>query len=145
MLLRDERQMAVSAVETLCLETADHYAAAARRTDDAGLAQLFDTLAQQRRQLAAELAAQIRALDDLPQQPDPDREAVEEVFSGIKAFLSGDARAVLVGERERAEEDLAAAASAALRHAQGPQMHDVLRRILAHAEAAMRELAAVRP
>lgn len=140
MLLRDERQMAVNAVETLCFETADSYANAATKTDDASLTELFGKLATQRAQLAAELAAHIRAMDDLPQQPDPDREALEHVVSGIKAFLSGNARAALVEERMRGEDGLIASARDALRQELPPETRSMLERILAHGESAKREL-----
>lgn len=142
MLLRDERQMAVNAVERHCFETADHYDAAASGVGDGDLASLFGGLAEERRRLAAELAAGIRALDDLPQQPDPDREAISHMLTGIRALLSGDARATLVAECERGEEALISATQAALRQDLPEGIQALLRRVLAHAEAAQRELAA---
>lgn len=145
MLLRDERQMAVNAVETLCFETADAYAAAAAKAADPSLARLFETLAGQRRQIAAELAAHIRALDDLPQQPDPDREAFDHVLDGIKAFLSGNADAALIDAREQAEDKLAAASGEALRHELPAETQSLLKRIEGHAASTKRELAAARP
>lgn len=140
MLLRDERQMSVNAVERLCFETADHYEAAASDIGDDKLAGLFASLAEERQQLAAELAVQIRALDDLPQQPDPDREAVSNMLSGIKALLSGDIRESLLADCERGEEALVSAVHAALRQDLPPDMLAMLQRILAHAETAQREL-----
>ena len=142
MLLRDERQMSVNAVEKLCFETADHYEAAASELGDDRLAQVFTALAEERQRLAAELAVQIRTLDDLPQQPDPDREAVSHMLAGIKALLSGDMRASLVADCERGEEALVSAVHAALRQDLPPEMLEVLRRVLAHAESAQRELTA---
>lgn len=143
MLLRDDTQMAVSQVETLCLGSADHYAVAAEKADDAMLAKLFAELAHQRRQLAAALARQIRATDDLPQPPDPDRAAVGEVLADIKGWLSGDARSTLIEESERGEERLAAAAREALGHELRPEMRSALQDILSDAEAARKNLAAV--
>jgi uncharacterized protein (TIGR02284 family) len=140
MLLRDERQMSVNAVEKLCFETADHYDAAASELGQDRLSTVFTALAEERRQLAAALAVHIRALDDLPQQPDPDREAISHMLSGIKALLSGDMRASLVADCERGEESLSSAVNAALRQELPEDMREVLRRILAHAEAAQREL-----
>lgn len=140
MLLRDDRQVAVNAVETLCFETADSYEAAASQTGTPVLAGLFSGLAQQRRLLAAELAAHIRALDDLPQQPDPDREAIGQVLSGIKALLSGNADAALIEERLQAERKLADAARDAAQFDLPAETRDMLLRIGAHAESAQREL-----
>jgi uncharacterized protein (TIGR02284 family) len=142
MLLRDERQMSVGAVETLCIESADHYASGATQAGDTRLAQLFEALAQQRRAFAGELAAHIRALDDLPQTPDPDREAVAHAISGIKAYLSGGA--ALIDERMRGELALAEAAQAALRQTPPGESQELLRRILAHAQATADRLAAWR-
>jgi uncharacterized protein (TIGR02284 family) len=144
MLLRDERQIALNTVETMCFETADHYESAASRVDDDGLTKLFASLAGQRRQLTDELAVHIRALDDLPQQPDPDRETVEHALTGIKAFFSGDARTTMIDERQRAEDALATAVREALRQDFAPDTHALLERILAHAETAKRELDAAR-
>lgn len=144
MLLRDERQMALSAVETLCFETADSYANAAKRTDDQALATRFETLAAQRRGLAADLAAHIRALDDLPQQPDPDREAFQNVVSSVMALLSGDVRTTLIDERIQGEEALTKAVREALQHALPPDTQSMLQRLLAHAESARNALEAAR-
>ncbi|HEY0844683.1 MAG TPA: DUF2383 domain-containing protein [Noviherbaspirillum sp.] len=144
MLLRDDRQMAISAVETLCFETADAYAAAASQTGTPPLAQLFDALAGQRRQLAAELAAHIRALDDLPQQPDPDREALGQVLSGLKALLSGDADGSLIHERLQGEDKLAAALRDALQHPLPPETHAMLDRIGAQVHATQQKLEVAR-
>lgn len=143
MLLRDDLQMAVNAVETLCFETADGYASAATRTDQPEVARLFADLAAQRNQFAAELAAHIRALDDLPQQPDPDREAMGQVLSGIKALLSGDAHAALIDERMQVEDKLAAAAHDALRHELPAETRSMLERLLAHVVSSKQELAAL--
>lgn len=144
MLLRDDRQIALNEVELLCVRSADHYAAAASRTDDDALAGLFGSLAEQRRLLADELATHIRALDDLPQQPDPDREAVENALTGIKAFFSGDARGTLIDERADEEEMLATAVRTALQQDLAPDTHALLKRIFAHADTAKQALDAAR-
>lgn len=144
MLLRDEPQMALSTVETLCFETADSYASAAKRTGDQELSARFETLAAQRRELAADLAAHIRALDDLPQQPDPDREAFQNMVSSVMALLSGDARTALIEERIQGEEALAKATREALQHVLPPDTLSMLHRLLAHAESTRNELGAAR-
>lgn len=141
MLLRNETQMALSQVETLCFEAADRAAAAVVRSGGE-LARLFDVLAQQHREFAEELAGHIRALDDLPQQPDPDRETIDEMLSSIKALLSGDAQQTLIDECIRIEQALLDAATAAL-HANVPAAaQSVLQRIASHAEQALRDLSA---
>lgn len=144
MLLRDDRQMAVSDVETLCIEAAERYAAAAVKAHETALAGLFAELAQEHRQFAAELARHIRASGDLPQPPDPDKEAVAEMLTGLKGLLRGDVHDTLIDERERAEQALAGAARAALQHAHGADLQALLQAILAHAESVKGRLAALR-
>lgn len=140
MLLRDERQIALSEVETLCMEAADGYTAAAEKADDAELERLFAELAREHGQLAAELAPHIRALDDLPQTPDPDREAVEQAMTGIRAFFSSDARHVLLADREHCERELEQTARAALHQSLPPATSAVLQRIVSHAGEALQRL-----
>lgn len=144
MLLRDDRQMAISEVETLCMEAAERYAAAAGKADDATLAALFSELANQHQQFAAALARHIRADDDLPQPPDPDREAVKDVLTGIKSLLQGGARDTLLDEREQGEEALANAVRVALKLENPDEERTLLEDILAHAKAAKGKLSAAR-
>lgn len=139
MLLRDERQMAVNEVERLCFEAADYYDDAAGRADEA-LAALFRELADQHRQYAAALAEHIRALDDLPRQPDPDREAFDVVVNSLRALLSGDTRHTLIEERKQTEQALANAAQEALRHELSAEAKGLLNEILAHAQNAIARL-----
>jgi uncharacterized protein (TIGR02284 family) len=142
MLLRTDEQVALNQVESLMIEAADRYDTAAARTGDAQLAQLFAGLAQRRRQLAAELAQHIRALDDLPQYPDPDRETVQDLLTGIKALFSADERKALIDERVQAEQKLAESVQGALQLAVPEQRAALLGRMLADIEAACNQLGA---
>ncbi|OGB20549.1 MAG: hypothetical protein A3I66_05715 [Burkholderiales bacterium RIFCSPLOWO2_02_FULL_57_36] len=142
MLLRNEQQLALNQVETLCIESADRYEAAAGTADDPALARLFGDLARQRRQFAVELAGHIRALDDLPQQPDPDRETVDELLAGIRAFFSGDQRDALIDERKKLEQDLAEAAQAGLQQPLAEETKILLKQLLSHVDSALRQLEA---
>lgn len=144
MLLRDDRQMAIARVETLCIEAADRYASAAEKADTPALAALFNELTQQHRAFVAALAHQIRAIGDLPQPPDPDKEAIEDVLTDVKSWLRGDVRGTLIEDRMRAEGALADAAREALAHEVPADMRRLLQEIFAHAEAAKDRLAAAR-
>jgi hypothetical protein len=144
MLLRDHQQLALNEVESLCSESADHYAAASGKTADPELSQLFTELKQQRRQLAAELADHIRALDDLPKQPDPDMEAVDHLLSGVKALLSSDQRGTLIEERAQFDHKFADAVKAALQEVLTEDAKALLGRILAHLEETILRLDAIR-
>ena len=130
MLLRDDRQAALNRVESACLESADGYAAAAGHAHDAALGALFDEAQQQRRRLAAELAPHIRALGDLPRQPDPDREAFTQAIDNVKAFLAADSDGALLEQRLAAEAELEQAVLAALDEPLPPDTHDMLQRML---------------
>lgn len=140
MLLRNEQQLALNQVETLCIETADRYAAAAGHSDDEALSRLFGELSRQRREFALQLAEHIRALDDLPQQPDPDREAVGELLTSIKAFFSGDQRDTLIDESKKLELDLAEAAKAGLQLPFSEETKNVLKHLLSHVDTTLRQL-----
>ena len=142
MLLRNEQQLALNRVETLCIETADHYAAAADQVDDPMLSDLFGDLARQRREFAMALAAHIRALDDLPQQPDPDRETIDDLLTSIKAFLSGDQRDTLIDERKKLEYALVEAIQTGLQQALPEDTKILLRQLLSQVETALGQLEA---
>lgn len=140
MLLRNEQQLALNQVETLCIETADRYAAAANTADDQILSQLFDELARQRQEFSARLADHIRAIDDLPQQPDPDRETVDELLTGIKAFFSGDQRDTLIDESKKLEHALADAIQAGLQQPLPEEAKALLTKLLSHVDTTLGRL-----
>jgi hypothetical protein len=140
MLLRNEQQLALNQIETLCIATADHYEAAADSIEDAALSRLFGELARQRREFAVELADHIRVLDDLPQQPDPDRETVDGLINSIKAFFSDDQRDTIIDERKKLELELAEAIHAGLQQALSEETKMFLRRLLSHVDAAIHQL-----
>jgi len=142
MLLRNEMQMALNEVESLCIETADHYAAAAQRAEAPALAQTLTELGSERLHLAEELGGHIRALDDLPKSPDPDRETVGDILEGIKAFLSGDAQRSLIEDRLRFEDKVADAVHQALRLDLPPETQALLSQILGHVDKARTQLGA---
>ena len=144
MLLRSEQQLALNDLESLCMEAADQYAAAAGKTTDVSLAALFEEQGRHYDRLAKELAVHIRALDDLPQSPDPDREAVDSLVSSIKAFFSNDERIPLIDERHAAEHAIAQAAQSALQLELPPDTIGMVQRILSHAENAQFRLDAAR-
>lgn len=130
MLLRNDKQVALNRVESLCLESADGYGSATGRCDNTVLAALFEQAQRERLEFAAELAPHIRALGDLPSDPDPDRETVSQVVEGIRAYLSVDGDAVLLEQRLQADSELEEAARAALAQALPAETRGMLERIL---------------
>jgi uncharacterized protein (TIGR02284 family) len=133
MLLRDDRQIALSQLETLCIQATDSYVSAAERTDDMELKQAFTELEKEYGHFASELASQIRALDDLPKSPDPDRETIEHALSAVRGFLSGHARETLLADQEQHERKVEEAAREALEQTLSGEADALVRRILAHA------------
>ena len=126
MLLRDDRQAALNGVESALLESADGYTVASGRCQDPSLAALFEQAALARSESAAALAPHIRALDDLPLEPDPDRETLGQMIDGIRAYLAADTDAQLVEQRLHADMQLGEAVRAAL----GEELPEETRRLL---------------
>lgn len=120
MLFRDDKQAALNLVETLCQECAGAYAAAATQVKDAALAAQFQQAHARLQQCAAQLAPHIRALGDLPNEPDPDRETVENVVERVRNFLTGDADANVLAHRIEADHKL----QDALVEARGQALHN---------------------
>lgn len=143
MLLRDDRQIALSQLEILSIEAADGYASAADRTDNTELRQLFGELGNEHSRFAADLALQIRALDDLPKSPDPDRETMEHALSAVRGFLSGHTRETLLAEQEQRELKVEEAAREALKHALSGEAEVLVQGILAQAGKARERLLAM--
>lgn len=143
MLLRDDRQIALNQLETLCIEAADGYASASDRTDDAELKQVFADLGREHSRFAEDLASQIRALDDLPKSPDPDRETIEHALSAVRGFLSGHARETLLADQEQHERKVEDAAREALKQTLSGEADALVRRILTHAGRARERLLAM--
>jgi hypothetical protein len=107
---RDEQEVALNDVFSLCLEIADHCedaSARLRERSDAPLAQLLDQVAAQRRAQAARLRRLLRARDELPDEPDPDREAVHRAVAWVKAVVADDEERTLLEMRLEQEQRLA--------------------------------------
>lgn len=81
--------------------------------DDPELANLFESLAAERQDLAESLVTLVEALGALPSEPDPDREDLLKLVRHARAALSNDERLALIREAERHEDALAEALSGA--------------------------------
>jgi uncharacterized protein (TIGR02284 family) len=144
MLLRNNQQLALNDVETLLVEAADHYAASEKKLKNPELSELFSRLSGQRSTLAAELADHIRAMDDLPQTPDPDMETVGGLLTSVKALFSTDEQSALVDERVQFERKIADAARGALQEDLPQNAKELLTRIVEDAEGAVATLEGMR-
>ena len=141
MLLRDDVQIALNDVESLCMEAVDHYAAASERIGTGPLAELMQDLAEQRKREADALADQIRAMGELPKGPDKDSEDVRELLSVITDLFSGNNHASVIDAREHAEARLADAVDAALKHPLPPALRELLVAMQSSIRDARRRLA----
>ena len=127
-MLRDDRQLALTAVIEACLHAAHVHEDGAQLIgdDDAGLRQL----AAERRRDAEKIAEHLRRLGDLPPEPDPEYEMATDVISHIKGALADDNRRQALERSNAAEEALAAALREALHQDLPPDCRRELERIL---------------
>jgi hypothetical protein len=126
--LRDDRQLALTAAIEACLHAAHvHEDGADLIGDDAaGLRQL----AAARRRDAEKLAEHLRGLGDLPPEPDPEYQMAADVISHIKGALADDERREALERSNAAEEALAAALREALQQDLPPDCRRDIERIL---------------
>lgn len=86
--LRDERLAELNELLVRCNEASLHYRDAAEWMQDTALATLFGNLAEQRQASGRELSAHIRALGDLPDALDEDRESFSRLAALVKRSFS---------------------------------------------------------
>jgi hypothetical protein len=127
-MLRDDRQLALTAAIEACLHAAHvHEDGAQLLGDDSmGLRQL----AAARRRDAEKLAEHLRRLGDLPPEPDPEYEMAADVISHIKGALADDDRRQALERSNAAEQALAAALREALQQELPPDCRREIERIL---------------
>ena len=127
-MLRDDRQLALSAAIEACLHAAHVHEDGAQLLGDdtVGLRQL----AAARRRDAEKLAEHLRRLGDLPPEPDPEYEVAADVISHIKGALADDDRRQALERSNAAEQALAAALREALQQELPPDCRREIERIL---------------
>jgi hypothetical protein len=127
-MLRDDRQLALTAAIEACLHAAHVHEDGAQLIgdDDMGLRQL----AAERRRDAEVMAEHLRRLGDLPPEPDPEYEMATDVISHIKGALADDDRRQALERSNAAEEALAAALREALQQDLPPDCRREVERIL---------------
>jgi hypothetical protein len=127
-MLRDERQLALTAAIEACLHAAHVHDDGAQLIgdDDLGLRQL----AAKRRRDAEEIAGHLRHLGDLPPEPDPEYQIATDVISHVLGALADDERRQAIERSNAAEEALAAALREALQQDLPPDCRREVERIL---------------
>ena len=113
-MLRDERLALLSDLLRQVHALARHYRACAELMPDRATAALMQRLSSRREGLAARLGHHARALGDLPDAEDPEREWIRELGERLRVRLVDAGAAALLRERVAEEDRLAALAHAAL-------------------------------
>lgn len=113
-MLRDDRQVALGEVLVACKHAADQYREEAELAEDGGVARTFGELAARRECQALALEEHVRALGDLPREPDADRETLSALLTRLRAHLTSDRREALLSSAQASEEELAARVEEAL-------------------------------
>lgn len=114
MILRDERQVALDCVIVNAKRAADSYDDAAEIATDPSMTTLFRELSRRRDAMARELEPHLRALGELPSDPDVESEALGQVWRRVKATLAPDEQAPLLAEAAATEDELARCIDAAI-------------------------------
>ena len=113
-MIRDERQAALDEAIVALQNEAAHAADAADRIDDHRLADLLRDTASRCEAYANALKPDMKALEDLPSEPDQEAEMLEALFSRIHAAFSGDPRATVLQERSQGLEQVLGCLRAAI-------------------------------
>ncbi len=87
-------------------KSADHYHDAAMFLDNDQLSADFNKIAEQRQGLSRKIKAAVRTLNDLPAEPDPDRESLEQLIHHISAGMSAEKSAKIVQQRINDEQEI---------------------------------------
>lgn len=105
-LFRTDRQLALNDLLVATSELANHYQDAANFLDDGDVCAKLEEFSKRHLMLTPRLEQAIRAEDDLPTAPDPDREAGASVLEHIGANLSADEAVKVIEHRVANEETL---------------------------------------
>lgn len=104
--IRTDEQAALYEAHIAVEESAHHLRDASEFLDDPALSGLLREAAERREGLTRRLEEAVRDSGDLPAEPDPDRESLEQLAHRIGAALSPDDRDPVVRQRIDAEQQL---------------------------------------
>ncbi|MAO39354.1 MAG: hypothetical protein CMK70_03760 [Pseudohongiella sp.] len=102
-ILRNDLQVALNNLHVALIASDEDYRDAAEFVSDSAVKELFMQLAESRQVLEKSVAVAIRASDDLPSVPDPDRQTGQHLLQRLEAAFSAD-QTVEVIEQRLAEE-----------------------------------------
>lgn len=105
-MLRTEKQVALDTVINSSCRSIEHYRWVADSSHDEQVKTLLDKLARQQEMIVEKLAPQMYKLGDMPSLPDPEKLAVEEIITQIKATFSTDEKSVLLTSLDELDSQL---------------------------------------
>ncbi len=136
-LLRGEREVALNDLQNASEETIDHYRDAVNLLGESDAGDQLLQIAEEREAIAAKLEHAIRALGDLPQAPDTDKESVQKLIHRVRAALSPDAVKEVLEQRLAAERKLIELAAQTRRTDLDETEAGVVGELAVHAEQAI--------
>ena len=101
-----EVEVALNELLATFRKSIDHYEDAIKSIQDNDKKILFRGIVTPRKSLIAALTTTIRALEDLPSEPNPDQEAAEMIIERVGASLSEDDDKYIISIRINAEQQL---------------------------------------
>lgn len=106
MLLRNEKQVALDTVINSSRKSIEHYRWVADSGNEEPFKSLLYKLALHRENIVEKLAPKMYKLGDMPSSPDPEKVAVEEMVTQIKAAFSEDEQKVLSASLDEIDSQL---------------------------------------
>ncbi len=105
--MRPDAAIILDELAELAIDSAEAYAQAAEWAGGSDLAALFGTLSRQRRAMAAEMNAHVRAMGRVPRERDTPSGVAHRLMARLKATFVADRPRALIEECERADTTLA--------------------------------------
>lgn len=102
-LIRSDRQVALNDLHLAMRESADLYEYTADFLQEPEARALCKALAAERLRLAEQLEQEIRAEDELPREPDPDKEAAEQIQQRLETLFAENQVFGVISHRLEAE------------------------------------------
>ena len=104
--LRNDLQVALDDLHVALMASADDYRDAAEFVSNGDVEALFVQIAETREALAKSVEEAIRASDDLPSAPDPDRQTGQHFLQRLEAAFSADQTVEIIDQRLMEESHL---------------------------------------
>lgn len=143
-MLRPEKILALDDVTEACQEAVDHFTQFADSVAPTAMTRLFADLAERHRQHVAWLDEQVQRLGELPSRPDPDREALEQVATWVRAAFAERREEALVDKALEYEERIGEALAKARQRDLPEAARSLLADMAADVEACRERLTAAR-